>query len=963
MTEPQSPAIDPPPSILFGGEDTIEEDEAMEIAPQVETSTETSDELISKIITPSPYPHHISGPTSSRFRNALNRINSDPYDVEAWQALMTETNTCWRSIIPVLHNGDADTHNKLDWMESCFGHLLHYFPYAASYWKAVIEMLLAQSARVGEEGGPFSDYGPSKRSRQSEAKLERIFREILGIEIEGALVKGMQLGGMCTSSVEIWLLYIRKRVRDANRLATANSDEKTKTVREITIKAYESAIEYTSFAHNNHIIWKQYLDYVKGWIPNPALNQDHALAQQQMVQLRSIYQRLVTHPMLGLDQFWQEYELFERGQNEALAVALINEFSPKKQHARNVYLDRNKVFTAADLQMNRLAAPPANVDDEDYALKMSEEHHLLTLWKKRCAYERFNPERVTPDELLHRTRQAYKDFACAFTRHPEVWHMWSSWELLQTSSKSSVKADNAISVLELAQTLIPDCTLLCYARARVVELHTPQPLDCLKVMEAFLERCPNTLGFVLYQQMVRRYKGVEAARAVFARARRALKETSHDEKKLSDGATEEVKKEAIGEGDPVNILSNGKRRMVTNRLDPNIATSTVETTVAQENGDNSPSKEDSEKLPPGPITWQLYVSHATMEHRINHAPIIAARVYELGLRKHVEFLTKPPYIKSYAQLLLELQDTENLRALLTRAVAACEADGNNTEAAAALWDMTLRFESILSGGDPRNVNELKDVERRRHAALLGVEVEDVSTGGLLGTADIIQMGGQKTSLSEQLVRAEGYDMSSSVVNGMSRMVDVLEVMGLWGNDNGRRRKQYLSQYEEEWCQHDEELSAGGKSDASYQRRLNFQKMLEAKASAEKKNSARERLQASTAVSQTGQPNAVALAIQQSPEWLRPILLLLPASRMRMAILGKPSHQMVELALSTLRASTLPAERPAGGTIPRKRQREGDDSEDSDDDAIANSGGYGSQFRARQKARQEATPNTQSGVAQ
>mmetsp|Transcript_12323 Transcript_12323/g.18919 ORF Transcript_12323/g.18919 Transcript_12323/m.18919 type:complete len:964 (-) Transcript_12323:38-2929(-) len=963
MTEPQNPTIDPPPSILFGGEDTIEEDEAMEIAPQVETSTETSDELISKIITPSPYPHHISGPTSSRFRNALNRINSDPYDVEAWQALMTETNTCWRSIIPVLHNGDADTHNKLDWMESCFGHLLHYFPYAASYWKAVIEMLLAQSARVGEEGGPFSDYGPSKRSRHSEAKLERIFREILGIEIEGALVKGMQLGGMCTSSVEIWLLYIRKRVRDANRLAITNSDEKTKTVREITIKAYESAIEYTSFAHNNHIIWKHYLDYVKGWIPNPALNQDHALAQQQMVQLRSIYQRLVTHPMLGLDQFWQEYELFERGQNEALAVALINEFAPKKQHARNVYLDRNKVFTAADLQMNRLAAPPANVDDEDYALKMSEEHNLLTLWKKRCAYERFNPERVTPDELLHRTRQAYKDFACAFTRHPEVWHMWSSWELLQTSSKSSVKVDNAISVLELAQTLIPDCTLLCYARARVVELHTPQPLNSLKVMEAFLERCPNTLGFVLYQQMVRRYKGVEAARAVFARARRALKETSHDEKKLSDGATEEVKKEAIGEGDAVNTLSNGKRRMVTNRLDPNIATSTEETTVAQENGDHSPSKEDSEKLPPGPITWQLYVSHATMEHRINHSPIIAARVYELGLRKHVKFLTKPPYIKSYAQLLLELQDTENLRALLTRAVAACEADGDNSEAAAALWDMTLRFESILSGGDPRNVNELKDVERRRHAALFGVEVEDVSTGGLLGTADIIQMGGQKTSLSEQLVRAEGYDMSSSVVNGMSRMVDVLEVMGLWGNDNGRRRKQQLSQYEEEWGQHDEQLSAGGKSDASYQRRLNFQKMLEAKASAEKKNSARERLQASTAVSQTGQPNAVALAIQQSPEWLRPILLLLPASRMRMAILGKPSHQMVELALSTLRASTLPTERPAGGTIPRKRQREGDDSEDSDDDAIANSGGYGSQFRARQKARQEAAPNTQSGVAQ
>mmetsp|Transcript_607 Transcript_607/g.949 ORF Transcript_607/g.949 Transcript_607/m.949 type:complete len:969 (+) Transcript_607:69-2975(+) len=968
MIETVDPTVDQPSSILLGGEDTVEEDEAMPIAPPAETNVETSDELISKIITPSPYPHHISGPTSSRFRNALNRINADPFDVEAWQALMTETNTCWRSILPVLHNGDADTHNKLDWMESCFGHLLHYFPYAASYWKTVIEMLLAQSARVGEEGGPFMDYAPSKRSRQSEAKVERIFREILGIEIDGTLVEGMKLGGMCTSSVEIWLLYIRKRVRDANRLAIAQADEKMKSVREITIKAYESAIEYTSFAHNNHIIWKHYLDYVKGWIPNPALNQDHALTQQQMVQLRSIYQRLVTHPMLGLDQLWQEYELFERGQNEALAAALINEFAPKKQHARNVYLDRNKVFAAADLQMNRLAAPPANIDDEDYASKMLDEHNLLTLWKKRCAYERFNPERVTPDELLHRTRQAYKDFACAFTRHPEVWHMWSSWELLQASSKNAEKADYATSVLELAQTLIPDCTLLCYARAQVVELQTPQPQDCLKVMEVFLERCPNTLGFVLYQQMVRRYKGVEAARAVFAKARRVLKEGSlHDETKLSDVATEDIKKEDMDEsGAATATLTNGKRRMVTNRLDPNIATTAKATTVSQENGNHTPLKEDSEKLPPGPITWQLYVSHATMEHRINHSPSIAARVYELGLRKHVEFLTKPPYIKRYAQLLLELQDTENLRALLTRAVTACEGDGSNTEAAASLWDMTLRFESILSGGDPRNVSELKNVERRRHAALFGAEIEDVSTGGLLGSADIVQIGGQKTSLSEQLVRAEGYDASSSIVNGMGRMVDVLEVMGLWGNDSGsagRRRKQQLSQYDEEWGQNDEELSAGGKSDASYQRRLNFQKMLEAKASAEKKNSARERLQASAAVSQSGQPNAVALAIQQSPEWLRPLLLLLPASRMRMAILGKPSHQMVELALSTLRASALPAERPAGGTIPRKRQREGDDSDDSDDDAIASSGGYGSQFRARQKARQEAAPNQQTGATQ
>lgn len=374
---------------------------------------------------------------------------------------------------------------------------------------------------------------------------------------------------------------------------------------------------------------------------------------------------------------------------------------------------------------------------------------------------------------------------------------------------------------------------------------------------------------------------------------------------------------------------------------------------------------DAEKVVPGPITWQLYASHATMEHRLNNAPGIAARVYELGLRKHMTFLTKAPYIMRYAQLLLELQDTDNLRALLTRAVAACEADGSKSEAAAALWDTTLRFESILSGADPRNMSALKNVERRRHAALLGPDVEDVSSGGLMSGSDLIQIGGQKTSISEQLIRAEGYDTSSSIVSGMSRAVNVLEVMGLWGNDvsgSGRRKKQSQSNDADEF-------SAGGKSDASYQRRLNYQEMLEAGEStvtvqatdtSSKFSSARERLQAG--VGAGGQSSAATLAIQQSPEWLRPMLNLLPASSLRTAILGKPPPHLVEMALSTLMSSTLPAERPAnvGGAIPRKRPLEGGDDSDDDDDLLRG-GGFGSQFRARQKARQAASGGHQNGA--
>jgi hypothetical protein len=498
MAEPYDPNdMGEAPTILLGGEDTMEEDEAIPLAPSNEEPPGTaSDELISKIIA-SPYPHHITGPTSSRFRNALSRITTDPYDVEAWQALMTEANACRRAIQPAVHSIDADTHARLDWIESCYGNLLKHFPYATTYWETVVEMLLAQSARMGEEGGPYIEYGPSLRARQSEAKLERIFRDIMGVEMDGVSTKGSILGGMCTSSVELWLLYVKKRIRDATRQPIAIQEEKTKFVRDKAILAYEVALEHTSFVHNNHVIWKQYLAYVKAWIPNPGVNTDHALAQKQMVQLRSIYKRLVMHPMLGLDQLWQEYELFERGQNEALAAALIAEYAPKYQHTRNVYLDRNRVYATADLQMNRLATLPVDIDDEDYAVKMVEEHRLLSMWKKRCAYERTNPERLGQEELMRRIRQAYKDFVCTCTRHPEAWHMWSTWELLQPSSKDATKAECAIAVLQLAQFHIRDCTLLAHAESQVLELHSDQPEQCLTAMERFLEKCPNTLGFVL----------------------------------------------------------------------------------------------------------------------------------------------------------------------------------------------------------------------------------------------------------------------------------------------------------------------------------------------------------------------------------------------------------------------------------------------------------------------------------
>jgi hypothetical protein len=99
---------------------------------------------------------------------------------------------------------------------------------------------------------------------------------------------------------------------------------------------------------------------------------DRVLAHQQMVPLRSVYQRLTMNPIMRLDQCWQEYEAFEWNQSEVLAQALLQESAPKSQQACTVYLECNRVY-AADLQLHRLATPPAEETDVNHVSKMEEE--------------------------------------------------------------------------------------------------------------------------------------------------------------------------------------------------------------------------------------------------------------------------------------------------------------------------------------------------------------------------------------------------------------------------------------------------------------------------------------------------------------------------------------------------------------------------------------------------------------
>jgi hypothetical protein len=1128
-----------PKRILLQGMDDVEDQDDVDVTMIDSNSTANPNAssyktpatatLLAQIVTPSPFQHHNDSGTADRYRSALQRITSAPTtDVEAWEAIMNECMSLYRTqLLPQLEvarhaskdlldqnrNGrlmikrEEELEMKLDWVESCYGNLLKYFPYSSNYFISAVDILLARSALPFESltgGDDDYNYGSMGNWVQGQTplqvaaakKIDKIFEQALGVKMDGSPAdlnldddmieeedvptanqnqngekeedskqSAMQaLGGMCSSSIELWLLYIRKRTRDAKREAllhhstlipTMDHSNPTKPsttiqlnkegeelIRDWITGAYETVLANgASYVFNNHLVWRQYLGFVKSWNvmqAQPAGNMgqepiagiDHSLVSKQKALLRSIYQRIITLPMLGLDGLWVEYENFEKAQSEQLAVALIAENLPKYQHARSVYLERNRVYSVHELRLGRLATPPVDyefinvdvggggkkdIDEGEYKNKMKDEIDLLTKWKRRCAYERTNPERLSGGELTARIRQCYKDSVCCFMRHIEVWHEWSTWEFVNAGGSGaassgtvmSAKKRNlnlAISVLELAQKHAPDSTLLAYTHAELLEIQSPggkksgSPSpgeESIQVMRDFCERAGNTLGYVLLQRLVRKYKGIKQARAVFSEARRKLRSRPEDiiddvdakgtaEMDAQGGDTGvQGTADVAGQAKTDGITSeNGSGSKIVMNRNAFTEASTAGTDAALDGENGSPSVAKTM----GYLTWHLYASHATMEHRLNMSPQVAARVYELGLKKHRSFLSTPQYVLQYSSLLLELNDEENLRALLTRAISACEEENENDaddpfgseesgKAAARrelqrpLWDMMLKFESTLStrSGDS---SAFRAIEARRRKALYGPNCEDVSSGSTSGKeSGDIGIGVQKTSLSETLIRADGYDNSSRIVNGLGRLVDTLEVSGILGQESIASALSTFASIKPGSIWKDD--GCGGLSDTSYRRRKLYQTEmfslesmsagganigvgLRGASSSGKLVSAKERLAQSAALSQS---TSVMAAVQGSPEWLRGMLMLLPATIRNFR--GKAPPHMIEMALAALKDNPLPAVRPAGksgmsekisGAATKRSRGNMNGYYSSDEEQNTGGNGYGSQFRARQKAR-------------
>ena len=464
---------------------------------------------------------------------------------------------------------------KFDLLESIYGALLQTFPLSGTHYAGVAEMLiLLSSSEHSSQPSSETNYLPviedlstllppsvamelTRRRHIADRKATHVFQVALGVNMDGSPYLGdeddnyntassleknpsssltpryLVRAGMCSSHVPLWTLYIQKATRDVQRhLSITHAQGAPRELmytdtdaRSALISAFEATITHAGFVTGCHTLWRNYVNYLNASFQ---CAMDPQTRHKQMLHLRRVYQRLIGTPMMNLEQeFWREYEALEQSQSEALAQALIAEHLPRMQHAKQVYMDR-LAYASADtaggvLHLGRLPTPPASVENEP---GMAMERTMWMAWQKRLLFERSNPERLpSTSDLTLRIRQVYKEAVCVMMRHPEVWHEWASWE---ARGHAGGGREVACQVLEFATStsrplLLRDCALLSASLAEILE-EAGEYSAAIACLEGYVHRSPCSLGFILLQRLVRRTQGIQAARLVFSRARKCLKD-------------------------------------------------------------------------------------------------------------------------------------------------------------------------------------------------------------------------------------------------------------------------------------------------------------------------------------------------------------------------------------------------------------------------------------------------------
>ncbi|KAJ1625267.1 hypothetical protein T492DRAFT_1040947 [Pavlovales sp. CCMP2436] len=242
---------------------------------------------------------------------------------------------------------------------------------------------------------------------------------------------------------------------------------------------------------------------VPHWLDYISLLKARARTEPKLVvQVRAAYQRALVLPLSKLDVIWKEYEAWELLMNRTLGRQLVAEWKERHTVARRAGKDRAVLRTAAPLDAP--GRPPC-----------AEDSQLLAHWRAYLDFELGGAFQLPPADQAARATLAIEQALLPLRHFSEVYHLAA----LSLAKQGQLEA--ARSYWRRGADVSPDCPLLPLAEAEFEE--RAGNLDGASDAYERLVRGGRSgpLGWVHALRFTRRTKGTAAARALFARARRA----------------------------------------------------------------------------------------------------------------------------------------------------------------------------------------------------------------------------------------------------------------------------------------------------------------------------------------------------------------------------------------------------------------------------------------------------------
>ncbi|CAP22079.2 Protein CBR-SUF-1 [Caenorhabditis briggsae] len=400
-------------------------------------------------------------------RNPERRIESNPFDVDAWNLLLREHQS-----------------RPIDQEREFYESLVTQFPNSGRYWRAYIEHEVHKNLIFR-----FLKFKNFQLRSKNFVEVEALFQRCLANVL----------------NIDLWKCYI---------VYVSETKGTIEKYRETMAKTFDFALEKIGMDVLAFSIYQDYIAFLK---KVPAIGQ--YAENQRITAVRRVYQKALATPMHNLDTIWADYCAFEKNINMTLAEKLIAERGKDYQNSRRVEKDLQAMTRGLNRQA--VSVPPKGTASESKQVE---------LWKKYIAWEKTNPLGTEEyGQLARRVVYTYEQALLSLGYYPDIWYEAAMFlqEASQTlDEKGDVKLAQALKVeciglYERAITgLMKESKLLYFAYADFQE--EQKKFDAVKEIYNRLltiEQINPTLTYVQLMRFIRRTEGPNNARLVFKRAR------------------------------------------------------------------------------------------------------------------------------------------------------------------------------------------------------------------------------------------------------------------------------------------------------------------------------------------------------------------------------------------------------------------------------------------------------------